>query len=149
MSESTLSKEEIKIDAVGPYGVLVGTTWYDADEAIRGGMQKGGTYAVAVSSYTSKTGKAKKRIKEVIESSAPAVEATKAVAPKKAFVPKAAVAAEPKVGGRDFDAEARGKIRSLFLEAAMPTLLNGVDVSDDAAVKALMNKWVEFAMSGK
>lgn len=146
MSEQTLGKEEIKIDAIGPYGVLVGTTWYDADDAIRNGMLKGMTYSVAVSSYTSKTGKAKKRIKEVLDVPV-VIEAPKITVKKSTFVPKVA-AAKSDYSGRDFDAEARGKIRSLFLEAAMPTLLNGVDVSDDAAVKALMNKWVEFAMRG-
>lgn len=47
-------------------------------------------------------------------------------------------------GGRDFDREAYGKIKTLFLQAVMPQLINGVMQDDE--LKAVIRKWSLYAM---
>lgn len=58
---------------------------------------------------------------------------------------KVAVAAPaPSAGGRDFDREAFGKIKSLFLQAIMPVLIT--NPNDKDAIKETIREWALYAM---
>jgi hypothetical protein len=105
--------ENITVDRVGPYGIMVGQEWLGLEKSLTPQMfVKGVTYEIEVT----KSAKGKRFIQKAI----PVQLEVKPEAKGNAVVVK------PSVAGRDFQGEAEGKTRCALLEALLsnPALVN-------------------------
>lgn len=137
----TLEKESVIVDRVGQYGIQSGGVWYSVYEPLKpSDFLSGSHYDVLVG--LSKAGK--KYIKQIVNDVQP-VAKTETVSTgtivQVGEVPKKAVS------GRDFDAEARGKVACAAYTAAVqsPGLLQFSSNLDE--LKSNVQHFAEFIIA--